>query len=144
MAMFGLGWKTQCLRLTFFFFCTHFWDLRLLFIYCAWTVAAKFDFSHSFQPISAHHALFSNSQILLFNNFFIKNRFHGTIHTFKNYFTTVFFSFQFQFSVFSCLQTNPKSIYFTGLALLLFGEHNSHTLCFNKFHDKEKYWKLKH
>ena len=31
---------------------------------------------------------------LLFSNFFIKNRSHGTIHTFKNYFATVFFSFQ--------------------------------------------------
>ena len=29
-----------------------------------------------------------------FSNFFIKNGFYGTIHTFKNYFTTVFFSFQ--------------------------------------------------
>ena len=29
-------------------------------------------------------------QTLLFNNFFIKNEFHGTIHTFKNYFATVF------------------------------------------------------
>ena len=34
-------------------------------------------------------------QISLFSNFFIKNRFHGTIYTFKNYFATVFFSFQF-------------------------------------------------
>ena len=29
----------------------------------------------------------------------IKNRFHGTIHTFKNYFTKVFLVFSFQFSV---------------------------------------------
>ena len=34
-------------------------------------------------------------QISLFSNFFIKNGSHGTIHTFKNYFTTVFFNFQF-------------------------------------------------
>ena len=45
-------------------------------------------------------------QISLFSNFFIKNGSHGTIYTFKNYFTTVFFSFQF--SVFSCIQTDPK------------------------------------
>ena len=37
-------------------------------------------------------------QISFFINFFIKNGSHSTIHTFKNYFTTVFsvLSFQFQ------------------------------------------------
>ena len=35
-------------------------------------------------------------QTTFFNNFFIKNGSHDTIHTFKNYFATVFFSFQFQ------------------------------------------------
>ena len=37
-------------------------------------------------------------QTPLFINFFIKNGSHSTIHTFKNYFATVFsvFSFQFQ------------------------------------------------
>ena len=80
----------------FFFFCfTHLWDLRLLFMHCAWTVTAKFDFSYLFQPINAHRALFMNPQISLFSNFFIKNESHGTIHTFKNYFATVFFNFQF-------------------------------------------------
>ena len=40
----------------------------------------------------------SDPQISLFCNFFIKNGFHGTVHTFKNYFAIVFsvFSFQFQ------------------------------------------------
>ena len=33
-------------------------------------------------------------QTSFFNKTFIKNGFHGTIHTFKNYFATVFFSFQ--------------------------------------------------
>ena len=33
-------------------------------------------------------------QISLFSNFFITNGSHGTIYTFKNYFATVFFSFQ--------------------------------------------------
>ena len=44
------------------------------------------------------HALYTDPQITLFSNFFIKNRSHGSIHTFKNYFATVFsvFSFQFQ------------------------------------------------
>ena len=36
------------------------------------------------------HAPFTDPQISLFNNFFIKNRSHDTIHTFKNYFATVF------------------------------------------------------
>ena len=38
----------------------------------------------------------------------IKNGSHGTIYTFKNYFATVFFSFQFQFSIFNCIQTEPQ------------------------------------
>ena len=70
--------------------------LWLLFIYCACTVAAKFDLSNNFQPISARRALFMDPQISLFSNFFIKNESHGTIYTLKNYFATVFFSFQFQ------------------------------------------------
>ena len=43
-------------------------------------------------------------QIALFSNFFIKNRSHGTIHTFKNYFTTVFSVF----NKISCIQMDPK------------------------------------
>ena len=35
-------------------------------------------------------ALFTDLQTSLFNNFFIKNWSHSTIHTFKNYFVTVF------------------------------------------------------
>ena len=35
-------------------------------------------------------ALFMNPQISFFINFFIKNGSHSTIHTFKNYFATVF------------------------------------------------------
>ena len=40
---------------------------------------------------------------------YIKNGFHGTIHIFKNYFTTMFSVFGFQFSVsakISCIQTD--------------------------------------
>ena len=51
-----------------------------------------------FNPFSStcgSRALFTDLQILLFSNFFIKNRSHGIIYTFKNYFVTVFFSFQF-------------------------------------------------
>ena len=53
---------------------------------------AKVDFFNREQCIGA---LFTDPQILLFINFFIKNGSNGTIHIFKNYFVTVFFSFQF-------------------------------------------------
>ena len=42
-----------------------------------------------------------------FINFFIKNGSHGTIHTFKNYFTTVFSVFNF--NKISFIQINPES-----------------------------------
>ena len=78
----------------FFFFCTRLWDCSYCSCTVQWTVSAKFDFFIFFQPISAHRALFMDPQISFFNNFFIKNRSHGTIYTFKNYFAIVFFSFQ--------------------------------------------------
>ena len=40
-------------------------------------------------------------QTSFFRNLFIKNGFHGTIHTFKNYFVRVF-------SVFNCIQMDPE------------------------------------
>ena len=43
-------------------------------------------------------ALFTDPQIPLFNNFFIKNGSHDTVHTFKNYFVTVFSVLVFSFS----------------------------------------------
>ena len=99
---FGSGWCVcVCVFLFFFFFSCILGQillLRLLFMHCSWIVAAKFDLSNNFQPISAHHALFTDPQISLFSNFFIKNGSYGTIYIFKNYFATVFFSFQFQFS----------------------------------------------
>ena len=41
------------------------------------------------------HELFMDPQISLFSNFFIKNGSHSIIHTFKNYFVTVFTVFNF-------------------------------------------------
>ena len=87
-----------------FFFFSRVLDKFYCYEFCSctvWTVAAKFDLSNNFQPISAHRALFTDPQISLFSNFLIKNGSHGTIHTFKNYFATMFFSFQFQFSTIS-------------------------------------------
>ena len=56
-----------------------------------------FYFFLIFQPyyltkstMNSIRALFTDPQISLFNNFFIKNGSHDTIHTFKNYFVTVF------------------------------------------------------
>ena len=43
-------------------------------------------------------ALFTVPQITFFSNFFIKNGFHSTIYTFKNYFTTVFLVSVFSFN----------------------------------------------
>ena len=82
----------------FFFFGTRNWRQRLLFMYCAWTVAENFDFSTIFSILVGLVYCSLDSQILLFSNFFIKNGSHSTIHLFKNYFVIVFsvFSFQFQ------------------------------------------------
>ena len=55
------------------------------------------------------YALFTDPQITLFINFFIKNGSHGTIHTFKNYFATVFSVFSF--SKISSIQTHPNKFY---------------------------------
>ena len=52
----------------------------------AWTIIANVDF-----PLwTVICALFTDPQISLFSNFFIKNGPHGTIHTFKKYFAAVF------------------------------------------------------
>ena len=55
-------------------------------------------------------------QTSLLSNFFIKNESHGTIHTFKNYFTTVFLVF----SKISCIQTDLLSLYFPPSSCFLF------------------------
>ena len=85
------------LRFTFlfFFFFTRFGVTWLLFMYCSLNSNRKCWLFCNKQCISV---LFMDPQIPLFSNFFIKNGSHGTIHTFKNYFATVFsvFSFQFQ------------------------------------------------
>ena len=43
------------------------------------------------------------------SKFNFKTRSHDTIHTFKNYFITVFLVFSFQFSTISGIQTELKS-----------------------------------
>ena len=51
-------------------------------------------------------------QTLLFSNFFIKNRSHDTIYTFKNYFTTVFSVFNFQFQQNKFYSNGPNTYIF--------------------------------
>ena len=62
--------------------------------YCSLNSSHKCWLFHNEQCIDA---LFTDPQISLFSQFFIKNESHGTIHTFKNYFATVFSVFSFQF-----------------------------------------------
>ena len=52
------------------------------------------EWHYSLGPV---HCL-QNPQTFLFSNFFIKNGSHNTIHTFKNYFATVFSVSAFSFS----------------------------------------------
>ena len=56
-----------------------------------WTSTHWFEMALLVGPVHCSQ----NSQISLFNNFFIKNRSRSTIHTFKNYFVTVFSIFNF-------------------------------------------------
>ena len=80
----------------FFFFQAAFqWDLSN-YGYCSCTVNEQqpqlFDYS------SVNSALMYCSRVLqtsIFSHLFIKNESHGTIYTFKNYFTTVFSVFSF-------------------------------------------------
>ena len=73
-----------------------FFELRFsLFFFFFFGSAAIVDFVNCEQCI---RALFTVPQITLFSHFFIKNRSHSTIYTFKNYFATVFSVSVFSFS----------------------------------------------
>ena len=111
----GKGWgeskSSPCVRLdsfeaafsfffsfSFFLFSCISGVMLLLFMHCSLNSSCKCWLFFGEQCI---HALFTDSQISFFSNFFIKNGSHGTIHTFKNYFATVL-------SIFSCIQTDPE------------------------------------
>ena len=66
--------------------------------YCSWTVAALSYFFVTFITSVDPTVLFMVPQISLFSNFFVKIGSHSTIHTFKNYFATVFSVSVFNFS----------------------------------------------
>ena len=70
-------------------------------------------FFHSKQCI---RVLFTDPQIPLFNNFFIKNRSHDTIHTFKNDFITVFSVSIFSFNK---NKLNPNESYIFYLIVIV-------------------------
>ena len=99
-------WIPLKLRFCFFFF-TRFGVMQLLYIHSLLNRSRKCWFIHSllnrsrkcwlFHGEQCIRALFTDPQILLFSNFFIKNGSHGTIHIFKNYFVTMFSVFNFQF-----------------------------------------------
>ena len=93
---------TSCVFVLFFFF-MRFGVTRLLFMYCSLNSNRKCWLFRSKQCTSV---LFMDPQIPLFSNFFIKNGSHSTIHTFKNYFATVFSVFSF--SKISSIQTDPN------------------------------------
>ena len=56
---------------------------------------------------SGSRALFMGTASIFFNKNNYKTRSHGTIHTLKNYFITVFSIFSFQFSTINYIQTDP-------------------------------------
>ena len=124
--------ENPCLRLRFSFFFSRICETCG---YCslnsAWTAATKFDLSHFFQPINAHRVLFMDLQISLFNNFFIKNGSHSTIYTFKNYFITVFFSFQFSTLSKRTLRTlaRPNASFFCFYFVCLFSFFLFYFMC---------------
>ena len=53
------------------------------------------------------HTLFMGSTSTEFCKKKIKTKSHGTIHTFKNYFATIFLVINFQFLAISDIQTDP-------------------------------------
>ena len=92
------------------------------------------------------YVLFTYPQISLFNNLFIKNEFYGTIHTFKNYFTTVFSVFSFgkisSIQTCQCQYLDDYSLPLAKIALAFFwGKQNFNPWvdCIFGFHSS---WKL--
>ena len=92
-------------RSFFFFFSMQFGVTWLLFIHCSLKSNHQCWLFHSEQCICA---LFMDPQNPLFSNFFITNGSHNTIHTFKNYFATVFSVFSF--SKISFIQIDPMCV----------------------------------
>ena len=80
-----IAFTAQRMCFAFFFF---FWEKRVLVAKCS---------------SSKSCALFMGPTNFFLNKTFIKNESHGTIHTFKNYFTTMFLIF----NKINDIQTDP-------------------------------------
>ena len=103
-----LVWIQHLLRCVFsvaFFFFWHVFKeiVRLLFMHCSWTAATLFDFSTLVSTSMGPMNNARDPQISHFNNFFIKNWSHNTIHSFKK----LFYYNVFSFSKISSIQTDP-------------------------------------
>ena len=97
------------------YFCVHvFWAAFFSSFFFFFGSAAIVDFVNCEQCI---RALFTVPQITLFSHFFIKNRSHSTIYTFKNYFATVFSVSVFNFSK---NKLNPNTPYGINVLVPLF------------------------
>ena len=67
--------------------------------YSTWTIVPKTCYANFYLYYNfTTYEFFKDPQIPLFSNFFIKNGSHGTIHTFKNYFATMFSVSVFNFN----------------------------------------------
>ena len=81
---FGFELFCQCLRLRLF--------LAIVFYFSTRHCLQQNKHTSGSRPV--HYS--RDPQTSLFSNFFIKSGFHSTIHTFKNYFATMFSVFSFQ------------------------------------------------
>ena len=94
--------RSKCVLLLFFFFSTRFRS-NVAIVHVLFMNSSRKCWH--FLGEQCTNASFTDPQISLFSNFFIKNGSYGTIHTFKKYFDTMF-------SVsakISSIQTDPKS-----------------------------------
>ena len=72
------------------------------------TVRGPHSYSSQKSRSRLKNVLFTRPKTSFFSKIFIKNGPHSTIHTFKNYFATMFSVFNFQFSIINNIQTDPK------------------------------------
>ena len=81
---------------------------RFLLFFFFFFFSAFVDFGGQILLLWTVYALFTHCACTVHVLKNIKNGSHDTIYTFKNYFTTVFSVFSFQFSVFSNNKLNPN------------------------------------
>ena len=118
MAEFGFNLFYVCVFVSLFLFFLFFFSLPLFLtfppVYCtlfinSCTVHKKISRE---MHTSGSHLLFTDPQTSFFNNFFIKNGSHDTIHIFKNYFATVYSVSVFSFSKNKLNPNGPLVIYY--------------------------------